>query len=348
MRYNGVMTLRVATFLLPLIVAALPAQETAQDKVAMARAALVAWLESDHRDTALLEKAVAGILNAGVDAIADVGARATAAHGKADMHAGRGLDAVITHVAVAFLKRETESGIVFAGQYDALRPLQPFVGKLFLNLLLETPDWYSAKERHLLVLPLRDVYPQSPGDEVCKKLHEVAIDEDFEPEPLRQNLAFALAQWGDRTLIEARITQVSKDSQTEGISDERRAALRYELADIHCNLRDYERAAKIHVDMLRQAELKGIDLLPTHYYNAACCLARAGAAQAALDELQRAVKLIQGGKVDPSHLLKRELFDRDPDLASIRGTERFRDLVRAVFGNAPEKSNGAESPRKDG
>jgi hypothetical protein len=308
--------------------------------------ALTAWLTSDHRDAGVLDRAVVAILDAGAPAIVEVGRQAKTAQAKSDGHAGRGLDAVITHVAVGYLKRESSSGMVHEGQYAALAPLQPFVGKLFLQLLLDTPDWFSADERHLLVFPLRDVYPESPGKDVCERLRAVATDGDSEPEGLRKNLAFALAQWGDRSLIDARIAQVTKDSTAADLSDDRRAALRYELADIHYQLREYARAAQIHVEMLRQAETRGTDLLPTHYYNAACCLARAGAGAAALDELQRAADVMRSGRIDPSAMLQRRLFERDPDLASVRASDRFRAIFRAAFGDA-----GAEEPaarRKDG
>lgn len=347
-RYNLAMIRRVTWCAFVVLAPGLAAPRlSAQDDVdpaaaqlAQARDALAAWLASDHTDATLLGKTVSAISRAGAAAIEHLGARAKAANDAADKQAGRGLDAVITHFTVAYLKRETESGMLYEGQYDGLRPLQPFVGKLLLNLLLETPDWFSSKERHLLVFPLRDVFPTTPGDDVCKRLREIATDEDFEPDALRQNLAFALAQWGNRTLIEARIAQVSKDALADDISDERRAALRYELADIHYNLREYDRAAKIHVDMLRQAEATGTDLLPTHYYNAACCLARAGAADAALNELERAGKLMQKG-VDPSHRVARKLFELDPDLASVRGHARFRAIVRATFPDAPKMESGA-------
>lgn len=355
MRYNERM-LSIRALLLMLCVASgttaqVPADRVPADsKLAAAKTTLEAWLASNHADPALLQQAVAAILAAGPEAIADVGARARKAGTDESGHASRGLDAVITHVTVGFLKRETESEMTFAGQYDALRALQPFVGQLLLRLMLDTPDWFSQHERHLLVFPLRDVFPESPGADVCKQLHVVATDEDYEPEPLRQNLAFALAQWGDRTLIDARIARVTKESTADDISEDRRAALRYELADIHYTLREYERAAQIHVEMLRHGEVAGADLAPIHYYNAACCLARAGAAQAALDELQRAARLMKSGRVDPSRMLDRKLFERDPDLASVRADERFAAIVETAFGEpskAPEKGGDGDR-RRDG
>jgi len=343
--YKGCMPHRA--FLVALVLAANSPAQDRHDPVAAARAALDAWLQSDHADTKLLEQAVHAIVAGGAGALDDLGRRARAAAASKDPHLGRGLDAAITHVTVAIFKRETGSGMTYAGQYDALRALQPFAGKLLLRLLIDTPDWFSQHDRHLLVFPLRDVFVDSPGEEVCQQLRVIATDEDFEPEPLRQNLAFALAQWGDRTLIEARIARVTKDADADGISDERRAALRYELADIHYTLRDYARAAQIHVEMLRQAEATHTSLLPLHYYNAACCLARAGAVDAALDELQRAAVLMRSGEIDPSQMLERKLFDRDPDLAKARESERFAKIVETAFGAKTEAADGGRE-RKDG
>ena len=330
------------------LAAASAAMAQGQDdgKLVAAREALGKWLASDLADTTVLDRAVTAILAAGAPALDEVGDRARRAKLADDLPAGRALDAVITHVVIGFLKRETESGMIFAGQYDALRGLQPYAGKLLLRLLVDTPDWFSQQERHLLVFPLRDVFVQSPGEDVCKQLHEIAVDEDYEPEPLRQNLAFALAQWGDRGLIDARIARVTKDADADGIRDDRRAALRYELADIYYTLREYERAAQIHVEMLRRAEASGTRLTPLNYYNAACCLARAGEGQAALDELQRAAILMRSGRVDPSQMLERKLFERDPDLASVRGSAPFAKIVETAFGSKPADPGGRAG--KDG
>ncbi|HLU39025.1 MAG TPA: hypothetical protein VK081_06545 [Planctomycetota bacterium] len=308
------------------------AQEAGRDP---ARAALDAWLASDHSDPKLLEAAVAAVLDAGGPALAAVGERARRARTAENRHEARGLDAVVTHVTIGFLQRAGKSGMIYRGQYDDLRALQPFVGELLLRLLLDTPDWFSQSDRHGLAFPLRDVFSEPPADEVVKRVKAAATDEDFEPQAVRQNLAFLLAHWGDRSLIDARIAQVTRDAEDESIDATRRAALRYELADIHYTLGEYEQAAQIHVDMLRRAETAGAELRPVYYYNAACCLARAGARQAALAELERAVELMRSGRVDPSHMLERKLFEADPDLDAVRGDPRFAELVRAAF-----ESNG--------
>lgn len=313
----------------------------AQEKTAAAKRALQAWLESDLTDATLLDKATKAILAAEPSLLTEVAARAQAAQKADDRQVGRGLDSVIRHVTLAIVQREAESGMVYEGQYEVLRGLQPFAGKLLLQLLLDPPDWFDSQQRPGLIAPLRDVLPQSPGADVLEQLREIASDEQFESSALRQSLPFLLAQWGDRALIDARIASVKAEVDDPNTKGERRAAQRYELADIYYTLRDYARAARIHVDMLRQAEADGVELQPNQYYNAACCLARSGAGDAALAELERAAKLMASGRVDRSQMIERKLFDRDPDLASVRGHARFAALVRVAFGEPAGKSGEA-------
>ncbi len=67
---------------------------------------------------------------------------------------------------------------------------------------------------------------------------------------------------------------------------------------------------------------------PTTHYNLACSLALLGAADEALDALDRSVALGYG---DLEHLLA------DGDLESLRATPRFRAIAQAL--GAPESSN---------
>lgn len=65
---------------------------------------------------------------------------------------------------------------------------------------------------------------------------------------------------------------------------------------------------------------------PTAHYNLACSLALLGRPDEALDALERAVEL---GYDDA------EFLQEDDDLASLRGEERFRRLVRRLEVGAP-------------
>ena len=66
---------------------------------------------------------------------------------------------------------------------------------------------------------------------------------------------------------------------------------------------------------------------PDHAYNAACCEARRGRAEAALDYLEQALKL---GFNDLEHLRN------DEDLASLREQPRFKRAVTSLEAKAPD------------
>ena len=125
MRYKGGM--KSASRLIVLVVAGLaattvPAQERqakdVDDLRQAAREAFAKWEASDLSDRSLLETAVRAILRAGAPAIADLGARATAvaAEKPADRRKVEALDAAVTHVAMGYLKRESEAEMVYEGQ----------------------------------------------------------------------------------------------------------------------------------------------------------------------------------------------------------------------------------------
>ena len=76
---------------------------------------------------------------------------------------------------------------------------------------------------------------------------------------------------------------------------------------------------------------------PAHAYNAACCEARRGRSVAALDYLERALKL---GFSDAAHL------KADEDLASLRGEPRFQRALAALE-NPPAADARADAELRD-
>ena len=135
---------------LALLLAAASAQDDAPkgpDRTAAARAALETWIQSDHTDASLVDKAVQAVLVADPALLVEIGTRATAAAKADDQQTARGLDSVIRHLTLAIINREANSGMVFEGQYEVLRGLQPFAGKLLLQLLIDTPDWFNQQQR---------------------------------------------------------------------------------------------------------------------------------------------------------------------------------------------------------
>lgn len=89
-----------------------------------------------------------------------------------------------------------------------------------------------------------------------------------------------------------------------------------ELGELYTKTARYEKGLEVDRKLvaLRPAD-------PTTHYNLACSLALLGAAEEALDALDRAVAL---GYADLEHLLA------DEDLLSLRETVRFRAIAQAL------------------
>lgn len=238
-------------------------------------------------------------------------------------------ESLTTAVALGFIDDVKESGMVYAGQFDDLRLLQPHSGNLYLNLLLDTPDWFAEQRRVMLVPALRDLYPQRPGLRDLADIRQIAEHEELETWELRLALFCALAQWGDRELIDGHLRELERAAANS--DEEDRLGTVRELAQTHHLLRDYAASAAHYRKLLRGAERIGAVLAPADYYNAACSMSLTGDLGSALDELERCVKLMRSGTVDPSLLLKRALFEGDPEIANIRKTDRFADLLKIGF-----------------
>lgn len=312
-----------------------PAEEPPPSPAAV-KAAIDAALELPQRDQPV-EAAVKIVLAAGLPVLRDLGDRlrtAQAAEAQAPADADRGafhaLRNLVQKVAIGFVKRAVDSEMFFAGQYDDLGVLQPYVGPFFFELVIDTPPWFHDDHRPWIVRALRDLYPKSVDDGLLRALRQIADDREFESEALREALTYALAQWGDRELLERRLQSV-REQLGSGDAEDRGAALQRE-ANLHYMARDYGKAARIQRHFLRSAEKEGLRLTPEDYYNAACSLCLSGDAEAAFAELERCVDLMRSGHVDASLQLKRTLFETDRDIAALRDSDRFRALVERAFG----------------
>ena len=89
-----------------------------------------------------------------------------------------------------------------------------------------------------------------------------------------------------------------------------------ELGHLYTRSKAYEKGLAVDRELVR---LRPDDA--TSHYNLACSLALIGESLAALDALERAVEL---GYDDAEHLLA------DEDLATLRGTRRFRAVLSAL------------------
>jgi len=239
------------------------------------------------------------------------------------------LESLIAAAALDAIDRARESKMVYAGQYDDLRLLQPYAGRLYLRLLLDPPAWFRDDRRVTVVPALRDIFVESPGDDVVARVRDLAEDRAIEPWDLRMALVGALAQWGDRELAVEREKALIAELET-GDDEDRVATLR-QLTDFEYQLRDYPQAATRYREYTELAHEVGVSLQPLDYYNGACYLSLTGELEPALDELGKCVELMASGNVDPSHMIERRLFERDPELANVRNTERFSQLFRRAF-----------------
>ena len=313
-----------------------PAVEKPPPSPAAVAAAIDAALQLPQRDERV-EAAVKVVLAAGLPTLQELGGRlraAAAADAEAQADANRGsfyaLRTLVQKVAIGFVERAVNSEMFFAGQYDDLRVLQPHVGSFFFDLVIDPPPWFHDDKRPWIVRALRDLHPDAIDEGLLQALRQIAEDREFETEALREALTYALAQWGDRELIERRLQRV-REQLGSGDAEDRCAALQRE-ANIHYMVRDYARAATLHRHYLRSAEKEGLRLTPEDYYNAACCLSLSADIDGAFAELERCVALMRSGHVDASLMLERKLFETDRDVAALRDSDRFRALVERAFG----------------
>jgi tetratricopeptide (TPR) repeat protein len=297
--------------------------------------AIDGWLAATARDQNDLDAAVAVVLDAGGTGLGALEQRMRTAleRGGANSDEARArrenLELLLRGVVLQYFERERASEMRFEAQYAPLRVLMPYAGRFYLGLVLETPEWFPSNLRAQLVPALRDLYPSPPPQRDLARLRDLADDVDFESEDLRCELSYALAQWGDRELVDARLEELRRNAG-EGKTAEELVFLRA-LADTHYRLREYETAATLWSKCLRSSEELAVQRAPVDYYNAACCLSRTGSVEQALDELDRCCALIRSDDVDRSLKLEKKLFDNDPDLLAVRSTKRFRELLQRTF-----------------
>ncbi|MHC5064949.1 MAG: hypothetical protein ACYTG5_13365 [Planctomycetota bacterium] len=322
------------------LVPLLPAQSKLDEQEQDYKQAVSKWLDSDHEDVDLMARASESILATGKKGLRYLGELDAALDSDADRFRQLALDALTSAVAIGYLEKEQKRGMVYAGQFDPLDELQPKVGELFIRLVIDTPDWFPETMRPMVIPALRDLYPKGPDRDSIRAMRRIAEDEDFEAQQLRLTMINALAQWGERDLVEDQIREL-REKAGDLSNDEELLYLR-QLGRLHYDLREYETAAEIWLGYLRGMEGMELDPLPFDYYNTACTLSMTGQLEEAFAELERCAKLLQSPHLDRSARIKKNLWEEDPELRAIRPTRRFQELVKSIF---PEDS---ESPKSDG
>lgn len=308
-----------------------------EDPLPAARTAVQKWLGSALDDRTLLEDAVAKVLAAGkpgLRVVADADRTAPA-----DDRRGRiAVDSLISSVATGFLQEATNSGLVYAGQYDDLAVLQPGIGRYLTGLVLDTPDWFPDNMRPLVVPALRDLYPKGPEEAVVRAFAEICEDTDFESQALREAVSYALAQWGRREFVQDQLDEYTENAGEGQTADELHFVRA--LAGIHYNLREYERSADLWTRFLQGTLALGGEPSAHEEYNAACNLALAGRREAALAAMERCAARIAEGKMQSTAPLTRSMFETDPDLRSIRPDPRYSAATEQAFPGAEDQGKG--------
>ena len=302
---------------------------TRKQDLVQVRVLIGKWLDREQRSEDLRTEVVEAIGDVGAPAMRHLAAVATLARTGTDRAKARALNSLVVHVGLHWLDRVKQSRVIYAGQYGVLKHLQPMVGEFYLGLLVNTPDWFPDTRRIEVVPAIRDLYPKSPGEAVQERIKVIASNRDIEPARLRARLQYALAQWGDRSLVKDQIHKLTEQAQSKD-AETSMLALK-ELAEIYYQMRDYLTASRTHQEFLTKAEAEDYSLVPGDYYNAACCMSLSGNLVSALDLLERCVKLNASERIDESVKLSRKLFDNDPEVRAVRNTARFKKLVESAF-----------------
>ncbi len=301
-------------------------------------AAAERWLAGDQASRDELDAVVRTLLEdpaAGIDWLAaQLPGAAQAASARA-----RAVHGLIVHFTLGYLQQQRATQITFQGQYAALARLQPVAGDFLFGLLLETPDWYPTTHRIHVVAPLRDLQPRLPEPARVDAIERIIDDAQVEPEGLRRALAALLWQWDRKRPAQAMIERLTA-ATADGDAEER-VQTTLELADFYNQLREYRQAAGAHRAAQALAKDADVALKPIAWYAAACVHALLGDVERGLAAIERCAALQASPDLDSSLRLSRSMFDRDPELASLRAHPRWAELMRRAFpAMAPEPDGG--------
>jgi hypothetical protein len=299
------------------------------------------WLVGDQTSVAQRDALVKLLLqdaDVGLDWLA---AQLPAAREQPTLPRARGVRALVPLFTLGYVRQQRATEITFQGQYAALQRLQPEVGEFLFGLLLDTPDWYPTTHRVHVVAPLRDLQPKLPDAARVEAVERLAGDAAIEPENLRRAVAAMLWQWGHKDQAR-RIVERLLAATTEGDAEER-VQTTLELADFWCQLREYKQSAAAHRSAQVLAKESGVGLKPIAWYAAACVHALLGDVERGLAALEQCTALLASPDLDSSLRLSRAMFDRDPELAALRGQPRWEQALQRAF---PPPADGTAGPKR--
>ncbi|MHC4077732.1 MAG: hypothetical protein ACYST0_04720 [Planctomycetota bacterium] len=232
---------------------------------------------------------------------------------------------------VAFIDDEIGKRTIYAGQYSGLRKLDWDVQAMLLKWLDEPP--LEAEDgrafRNACISALRDVVEGEGSAEVRATLKKIATTK-YQSRPIKENATYALAQFGDTSLVDDLIAEHVKRTKDEQATNQARGW--QGLAEVYKGLRKYEDAVKAYKQLFILIDSNQVtyppQYMPVLIYNSACSMARAGHKDAAFVQVEKALK---AGK-ESGNPLRRSLLDNDMDIQSLREDERFGPLVQKYLG----------------
>lgn len=316
-------------------------QEPSEDPAARLRTVAEAWLESDQVSRSELEKVVAAVFVDRKAGLQWLSAQLPPALEKPNEPRSKGVVTLATHVVLEFVEREQKSDWRFAGQYAPLAALDPLASEQLFRFLIDTPEWYPHTHRAQLVPALRDLQSSRPGAERLAAVEAIAKNDALEPIGLRRALAGLLWQWGEKECAQHWLDEL-RSACVEGDAEERVVAM-LELAEFQYVLRDYASSAGTHRALQSMAKAAGVALKPVDHYAAACVLNLCGKTELAFAQLEISLQMSGAADTDSSHRLSRELFEKDPEIATLRADPRFTELLDR---NLPKKKGSADQAKR--
>jgi hypothetical protein len=291
------------------------------------------WLASDQTSREQLNETVRTLLREPTAGIAWLAKQLPESRKAPAEPRSKGVGGLVTHLTLAFLRRQRATDISYVGQFAALQPLQPEVSELLFTWMTATPDWYPYSHRIHLVAPMRDLCPQMPPPERLEAIVQIVENASIEPEDLRRGLATVLWLWGEKKYGKAVIESLQAATVDGDAEDRVQATL--DLADFHNQLREYKAAAMAHRSAQTLAKGAGVTLKPMAWYAAACVHALAGDVEQGLAAMTACADLLASPDLDPSLRLPRAMFATDPELEPLRTHPRWSELVQRACLHAP-------------
>lgn len=213
--------------------------------------------------------------------------------------------------------------VFYRGQYEELRPLRQRVGPWLEKWVRQAPKVPEPDSfRRAAMRALRDLHPRSPPDSTLAALRHAADSKDNDP-GLRDHAVLILADLGDcerrdRMIEEAR-------AWTRRDAPRMRSAGYLRLAQAAYVMEQYPEAARHYLALppiYAELDARPKDLRAT-YYNAACCLAKAGQPERAAAVLQQAID---------THWIPRAAILADRDLAGFRQWSGYPAFLQRNYG----------------